>query len=468
MGAGCSTDSTARHKTGSVSGASQAADTDVPPSTTQRVAHPAEQAHAEQPAEQAPAEHAPAEHAKIFRIFITAEHAKSLPPDEDRDLSTAASSSKGESEEDRSATSGAPELPPCRFGASCYNRSAQHRARFAHPVVEEAPACEPSAAARWQVSDTSVWPRTWADLDAEESAAVEKGFAASGGRGTHRTGACDYSFKHWTAQALGSGKRRVAALRRLQDPCSGVVTHPPPSGGPQVPCAKGGLAEIHPLDRWQIRKKQPADPGDWLSNDFFFSCFLSALRSLRLDTTEYEKPGKMYEWFDFRANVDWRAQTEVRTHTRGGLAYVEPNGFYGFAVNVLGKYDGGNNDWMKLEGNPGEWAVAYHGTKVDGFPQILTSGFRAGAGQAYRSHRCVKTGAPIGTGVYCTPGLPIAEGYAGEGHDFNGRKIIFVMQCRVNPAKIKHCHDYATNPNAYWVLNDPKDIRPYRVLIKAK
>ena len=111
--------------------------------------------------------------------------------------------------------------------------------------------------------------------------------------------------------------------------------------------------------------------------------------------------------FDFRANFDWRGQTQVKTHTRGGLRsaahtcagsgvvnrvlglvqlakklcarflsklelgcieadalqhgsffkrlslhprwrYIEPNGFYGFAVNVLGKYDGGNNDWMKL------------------------------------------------------------------------------------------------------------------------
>ena len=112
---------------------------------------------------------------------------------------------------------------------------------------------------------------------------------------------------------------------------------------------------------------------------------------------------------------------------------------------------------------------------MDGFPGILTSGFRIGHAQAHKDKRCLKTKEIIGNGVYCTPGLGEAEGYAMQGrsgpgsggHDFNGHKIIFVFQCRVNPKKIKHCHDYATNPGAYWVLNDPADIRPYRVLIKS-
>jgi len=386
----------------------------------------------------------------------------------------------------------------CKYGASCYNWSSYHRATYSHPDVPE-PSTDPdsdedaessahldedeeraaaeaaaaeaakraaAAAARWQISNTSAWPRTWKYLPAEESAAVEEGFNACDGKGSHKTSTCSYSFDRWTA--LEFGKQRVMALRRLQDASSGVVTHPAGYGTPKMIDDQGKFSEIHPYDFYQMRRRQP-DPasGDWASNDFFFNCFLSALRSLRQDTREYEKPGKMHEWFDFRANFDWRGQTQVKTHTRGGLRYIEPNGFYGFAVNVLGKYDGGNNDWMKLEGNPGEWAVAYHGTKVSGFPAILTSGFRAGGGQAHKNGTCVKTGAPIGTGVYCTPSLAVAERYGGEGHDFNGRKIIFVMQCRVNPAKIKHCHDYDTNGQAYWVLNDPKDIRPYRVLIKA-
>jgi hypothetical protein len=239
----------------------------------------------------------------------------------------------------------------------------------------------------------------------------------------------------------------------------------------------GKLSDIHPYDLYLMSKKQPSPAsGDWLNNEFFCSSFLSALQHVGVDTSEYEKPGKMHEWFDFRANTDCRAQTEVKTHTRGGFPYTEPNGYFGFAVNVLGKYDGGNNDWMKLTGAESEWAVAYHGTGVEGFPLILQSrGFIVGSAQVYEHRKCVKTGATIGKGVYCTPGLGTAQAYAMQGrsgpgsggHDFHGHKIIFVFQCRVNPAKIKHCHDYKTDPDAYWVLNDPADIRPYRVLLKA-
>ena len=103
---------------------------------------------------------------------------------------------------------------------------------------------------------------------------------------------------------------------------------------------------------------------------------------------------------------------------------------------------------------------------MDGFPGILTSGFRIGHAQAHKDKRCLKTKEIIGKGVYCTPGLKEAERYA-TAHNFKGHKIYFVMQCRVNPEKIKHVHNYKFDRNAYWVINDPADIRPYKVLIKS-
>ena len=76
------------------------------------------------------------------------------------------------------------------------------------------------------------------------------------------------------------------------------MTHPAGYGTPKMIDDQGKFSEIHPYDFYQMRRRQP-DPasGDWASNDFFFNCFLSALRSLRQDTREYEKPGKMHEWF---------------------------------------------------------------------------------------------------------------------------------------------------------------------------
>ena len=47
---------------------------------------------------------------------------------------------------------------------------------------------------------------------------------------------------------------------------------------------------------------------------------------------------------------------------RGGLAYIPPpQGWKGYGLNVLNKYDNGNNDWLAMNGNKNEWAVAYHG-----------------------------------------------------------------------------------------------------------
>ena len=271
-------------------------------------------------------------------------------------------------------------------------------------------------------------------------------------------------YQQCTALKKGEDKRHIWAIRRL-DGRSRTQTHPPDSGGsaPQMVDEGGVLADIHPYDVYLMGRQQTQ--GDWLTPDFFFRCFISACKQLGQNTRAYEQPGKMYEWFDCRANVDWRQQTDTIKHTRGGLPYTEPNGFYGFAVNVLGKYDNGDNRWMKADGSPGEWAIAYHGTKVSGFPQILQKGFIAGGGQACAGSKCVKTGKTVGVGVYCTPGLYTASWYGGSGHTFEGHQIVFVMQCRVRPSAIKHVSDCATDPDAFWVVNNPKDIRPYRVLI---
>ena len=46
---------------------------------------------------------------------------------------------------------------------------------------------------------------------------------------------------------------------------------------------------------------------------------------------------------------------------RGGRPYNPPDGWIGYGLNVLNKYDNGNNDWLACNGRPGEWCIAYHG-----------------------------------------------------------------------------------------------------------
>jgi hypothetical protein len=110
-----------------------------------------------------------------------------------------------------------------------------------------------------------------------------------------------------------------------------------------------------------------------------------------------------------------------------------------------------------MDGNVNEWAVAFHGfgkTKTaEVLPKIIKEDLRYGERQ---THKIV-----VGEGIYCTPLIAIAEEYAGT-IELRGKKYKMLMQCRVKPAKIKVC----PGNKDYWVLNDPKDIRPYGICIK--
>ena len=46
--------------------------------------------------------------------------------------------------------------------------------------------------------------------------------------------------------------------------------------------------------------------------------------------------------------------------SRGGRTYNPPDGWIGFGLNVINKYDNRNNDWLACDGRPGEWCVAFH------------------------------------------------------------------------------------------------------------
>ena len=41
--------------------------------------------------------------------------------------------------------------------------------------------------------------------------------------------------------------------------------------------------------------------------------------------------------------------------------YQPPKGYFRLGLSVSKKFDGGNDDWLMMNGNPNEWAVGYHG-----------------------------------------------------------------------------------------------------------
>lgn len=196
----------------------------------------------------------------------------------------------------------------------------------------------------------------------------------------------------------------------------------------------------------------PRTEADTLSDSFFWAAFQQAMRQVGI--TSVADP---HEVFDFSQNRDYRGLKDTgHLAKRGREAYKIPVGWKRFAVKVAGKYDGGDNTWMRSDGKAGEWAVAYHGTKYASIGSILArEGLKAGPGQA-----CSST---CGVGIYCTPDLAVALGYATQVQVTAGGQthaMQFILQCRVRPEAIRR------GAATIWVINNPRDIRPYGVLCK--
>jgi len=156
---------------------------------------------------------------------------------------------------------------------------------------------------------------------------------------------------------------------------------------------------------------------------------------------------------------------------RGGRQYNPPNGWIGYGLNVLNKYDNGNNDWLACNGRAGEWCIAYHGAcngqssdnVKKGIKSILETNLKPGGGQAYASHDDANhPGQKVGRGVYCSPNPSVILGYAGT-MNINGHNYQAAFMLRVKPDKIR----YSSSQPDYWVVNgDFSELRPYRLLIK--
>ena len=163
-------------------------------------------------------------------------------------------------------------------------------------------------------------------------------------------------------------------------------------------------------------------------------------------------------------NVYHDYQWARKGEKRGSKEYFPPYGWEGYALNVTGKYDKGNNTWLGMSNKEDEWCVAYHGIgrdnikdKIDG---IISSGIKNGKRNAYSdSNDLNNNGKKVGNGAYLTPKIEVAEQFTTECEGF---KIAFM--CRVNPNRIRIPED---KPD-YWVLNgNVNEIRPYRLLIKS-
>ena len=143
----------------------------------------------------------------------------------------------------------------------------------------------------------------------------------------------------------------------------------------------------------------------------------------------------------------------------------------GFGIEVEERYKNNDPGWLSSDGSQGEWAVAYHGFGCRmGSDQlksiiktIIHDNLKPGAGQAFsgapdRRHK----GQTCRNGVYITPKIDIAFGYAGT-ITLGKKHYKLVIMVRVNPSFIR---EPTTQPD-YWIVDgNINQLRPYRLLIK--
>ena len=162
----------------------------------------------------------------------------------------------------------------------------------------------------------------------------------------------------------------------------------------------------------------------------------------------------------------------AKNENRGGRQYrPPPEGWIGYGLNVLNKYDNGNNDWLACNGRQGEWCVAYHGVargqssdQVKNVVKlILENNLKPGAGQSLQNTPDdFHPGQLIGVGVYCSPNPLFLNSYAGT-MEIEGVKYRVGFMLRVKPDKIR-CSNGSPDE---WILNGNfSEIRPYRLLVK--
>ena len=173
------------------------------------------------------------------------------------------------------------------------------------------------------------------------------------------------------------------------------------------------------------------------------------------------------EYLDIKGNTFFYYQPD--DNKRGGEYYEVPLGWTAFGIEVIKRY--GDTDWLSSDGRDGEWAVAYHGfgcrMNRNQIKQIIKTivhdNLKPGAGQAFSmANDSRHPGKLCGNGVYITPNLNIALGYAGF-ISLGGKNYRLVIMVRVNPSYIRE----PVTQKGFWIVDGaPNQLRPYRLLIK--
>ena len=211
-----------------------------------------------------------------------------------------------------------------------------------------------------------------------------------------------------------------------------------------------------------------SNPGEGF--ELSFLNYMSEKEELEHYTHEYliKECGCNEKYLDKKGNIIFYYSPP--DSKRGGENYSAPVGWMGFGIEVLKRY---NNeiDWLANDGREGEWAVAYHGfgCRMPGeqiksiLKTIIHDNLKPGGGQSYSNANDSRhPGKKCGNGVYVTPNINTAFGYAGL-IPLGKKNYRIVIMVRVNPSYIRE----PTTMKGYWIVDgNSNQLRPYRLLIK--
>ncbi|CAD8062731.1 unnamed protein product [Paramecium sonneborni] len=164
-------------------------------------------------------------------------------------------------------------------------------------------------------------------------------------------------------------------------------------------------------------------------------------------------------------NMSWEGfhEKEERGPPDHKYDYYFPIGCYGFGLNVT-KYEN-SEDWLKMDGNPNEWRILYHGTLNEYVNSIVRNNLQPGQRNLYASDLCYDeygSAVQVGNGIYFSDRFEVCLNYTSH-IEIDRKHFQAIFMTRVNPRKIRQS-DRMVDVN-YFVVNNSEDVRPYRLLL---
>ena len=235
----------------------------------------------------------------------------------------------------------------------------------------------------------------------------------------------------------------------------------------------------------KILSKLNINPENFLASSntkYFIDNFVRTDNFLNLTVEQiknlYPNLEDLYEYkniFDYlikecniKNNIDCRGNFIIKINNKDNTKerYYPPYEWIGIGLNVIGKYE--NDEWLLDDSKDSKWAIAYHGvggrlpTKLvkDKLQKKIKEGLKQGTSQTKcHSDDIRHPGKRIGTGVYLTPNINIAENYSGI-ISFNKERYKVALMAKFRIDKIRESKDIN-----FWILNS-KYIRVYRIILK--